>query len=79
MRTPFAGDPANLPVVEQNFAFYERANLHLALTELLAEPQHQAELLGVIVLDNFWATSLARLARRASPCSACSRRAGCSP
>jgi hypothetical protein len=66
LRSHFAGDPATLPVVEQDFAFYERANLHLALTELLAEPQRHADLVGVVVLEEYRAASLARLSRPAA-------------
>jgi hypothetical protein len=35
LRTHFGQEPAALPVVEQQFAAYERANLHLALAEML--------------------------------------------
>ena len=38
LRRHFGREPAELPVVEQSFAYYERPNLHLALEELLREP-----------------------------------------
>ncbi|OWK45086.1 AAA family ATPase [Fimbriiglobus ruber] len=62
----FARDPATLPVVEQEFATYERVNLQLALTEMLAEPQRASELLGVIVLEEYRSASLARMSRAGS-------------
>jgi hypothetical protein len=62
----FGGDPANLPVVEQTFALYERPNLHLALEDLLAEPARRPELVGVVVLQHYQGVSLATLSRRAS-------------
>jgi hypothetical protein len=62
----FGCDPATLPVVEQQFAPYERANLHLAIAEMLADPRRRSELLGVIVLEEYRGASLARLSRPAS-------------
>jgi hypothetical protein len=66
LRSHFGGDPSTLPVVEQTFAGYERANLHLALVEMLAEPQRRANLVGVLVLEEYHAASLARLSRAGS-------------
>jgi cell division protease FtsH len=66
LRCHFDCDPARLPVIEQNLAFYERPNLHLALADLLAEPNRRADLLGVIGLEEHRAASLARLSREAS-------------
>jgi cell division protease FtsH len=66
LRSHFGDDPARLPVVEQKFAVYERANLHLALTESLAEPERRAELVGVLALEQFHDASLARLSRAGS-------------
>ena len=66
LRNHFAREPATLPVVEQQFAAYERANLHIALSELLAEPSRQADLVGVVVLEDYRAAGLARLSRPVS-------------
>lgn len=66
LRAHFGRDPATLPVVEQTFAPYERANVQLALDELLAEPHRSAELVGVIVLQMYHAAGLARMARPGS-------------
>ncbi len=66
IRAHFGQDPAALPVVEQQFATYERANLHLALAEMLGEPRRSAELLGVIVLEEYRAPNLARMSRAGS-------------
>ena len=66
LRSQFGGDPAALPVVEQQFAIYERPNLHLALEELLGEPNRQSELVGLVALAEYHAVTLARLSRAAS-------------
>jgi hypothetical protein len=66
LRSHFGCEPSTLPVVEQQFDAYERANLHLALTEMLGEPQRRSELLGVIVLEEYRAASLARMSRPGS-------------
>src|SRR3954447_13221139 len=66
LRAHFRTDPAALPVIEQEFAAYERANLHLALEELLAQPGRQAELVGVLTLEMYRAAGLARLSRAGS-------------
>jgi cell division protease FtsH len=66
LHSHFGGDPATLPVVEQQFAVYERPNLYLALEELLGEPNRRSELVGVVALAEFHASSLARLSRAGS-------------
>ncbi|MBN9519094.1 26S protease regulatory subunit [bacterium] len=66
LREHFGRDPAALPVVEQEFAAYERANVQLALAELLDESDRTADLVGVIALEEYRSTSLARMARAAS-------------
>jgi hypothetical protein len=66
LRRHFDGDPAELPVVEQEFAVYERPNLHLALEETLAEPRRRAEQIGVLVLEQYREARLAELTRAAS-------------
>jgi hypothetical protein len=63
LQNHFGGDPARLPVIEQHFADYERPNLQLALDELLAGPERQVELLGIVVVDEFRSASLSRLSR----------------
>lgn len=69
LQAHFGGDPSGLPVVEQAFAGYERANLHLALQEMLTEPRRRAELVGVIVLEEYRAANLARIVRPGSAAS----------
>jgi hypothetical protein len=66
LRSHFGCDPSALPVVEQQFATYERANLHLALAEMLGDPRRRSQLLGVIILQEYQGASLARLSRAAS-------------
>jgi cell division protease FtsH len=62
----FGCEPADLPVVEQQFGVHERPNLHLAIEEMLAEPGREAELLGVLAIEEYHSPSLARLSREAS-------------
>lgn len=66
LRSHFGTDPSRLPVIEQQFAGYERANFQLALAEMLAEPQRSSELLGIIVLEEYRTASLARMSRAGS-------------
>jgi cell division protease FtsH len=63
LRKHFQADPARLPVVEQKFAEYERANLQLALDEILGELSRQSELIGVLTFDQYRAATLAKLSR----------------
>jgi cell division protease FtsH len=62
----FGQNPAKLPVVEQNFAIYERSNLHLAIEEYLSEKERTFELIGVLNLEEYRQPSLARLSRAGS-------------
>jgi cell division protease FtsH len=66
LRAHFGCDPSRLPVVEQEFASYERANLHFALEEMLGGSQRHWELLGVVVLEEYRGATLARLSRAGS-------------
>jgi hypothetical protein len=66
LRKHFGADPADLPVVEQQFGVYERPNLHLAVEELLGAPRCRAELAGVLAREEHHSPSLARLAREAA-------------
>jgi hypothetical protein len=63
LRTHFGEDPARLPVVEQHFDPYERPNLHLAVEELLEGPGRRAELIGIVVPEDYYGVSLAKLSR----------------
>ncbi len=66
LRRHFDQDPATLPVVEQNFASYERPNLHLVFEELLGASQCHADLVGVVALEEYPGATLARLSRKNS-------------
>src|SRR6266478_9741634 len=66
LRAHFRADPAKLPVVEQNFAFYVRPNLHLAVEELLNAPQWNAKLIGIVVPEEYHSVTLSKLSQRAS-------------
>jgi len=65
LRKHFGVDPGTLPVVERQFAPYERPNLHLAIEQMLGEKKRSAELVGVLTHQDYDAPSLARLARPA--------------
>jgi hypothetical protein len=66
LRKHFGTDPGELPVVEQTFSQYERPNLHLAIEEMLNDPGREADLLGVLVPEDYHNPSLARLSRAAT-------------
>jgi cell division protease FtsH len=59
----FGRDPAELPVVALEVQMHERPNLHLALQDLLAEPDRAPGVVGVVSLDHYRSPSLAHLAR----------------
>jgi cell division protease FtsH len=60
----FGTDPAKLPVIEQKFQTYERANLHVTINELLAGTS--PELVGVVLPHDHMSVSLAKLSRPAT-------------
>jgi hypothetical protein len=64
LRLHLKTDPSRLPVLEQNFARYERPNLHLALEEMLRELPRAPELVGVI---SYYEHEIPRLARLSHP------------
>jgi cell division protease FtsH len=66
LRAHFGQEPSRLPVLEQQFAGYERPNLHLALQEMLAEPKRSGELLGIVTVEEHGEMNLARLTREQS-------------
>src|SRR5438045_903039 len=63
LRKHFGTDPAKLPVVEQSFQAYDRANLHLTVEELLAGSDPPPELVGVVLPHQYSGVSLAKLTR----------------
>src|SRR5688572_14720646 len=54
----FGQDPGKLPVLEQEFAKYERPNLHLAIEELLSPPGCDPELIGVVLAEEYQSVTL---------------------
>ena len=60
------GDPARLPVIQHELASYERPNLHLAIDELLAAPERETTLVGVIVPSEHQSVTLSKLSRKAT-------------
>ncbi|HJZ56213.1 MAG TPA: AAA family ATPase, partial [Gemmataceae bacterium] len=59
----FGTDPAGLPVIEQEFHGYERANLHLTIGELVAASSLPPVLVGVVLPSQYSPVSLAKLSR----------------
>jgi hypothetical protein len=57
----FDTDPGKLPVLEQDFAVYERPNLHMAIEELLAGEARAARLIGVVVDEEYHGVTLAKM------------------
>lgn len=62
----FGEDPATLPVVEQQFATYERPNLHLAIEDAVRSIDSKFELAGIVNYQEYNRASLARLSRKTS-------------
>ena len=57
----FGEDPAQLPVLEQSYAFYERANLHLAIDDLSQSTDSPPKLSGIVVAEDYHDVSLSKL------------------
>jgi hypothetical protein len=66
LRSHFGGDPSGLPVLEQHFQFYERPNLHLAVEEVLQGSGRRAELIGLVISEEYRGVSLSKLSRAAT-------------
>lgn len=66
LQAHFGVDPAGLPALEQNYAFYERANLHLAIEELAKSAETPPTLLGIVVDEDHSTVSLSKLSRPAT-------------
>src|SRR5438034_3389803 len=66
LRVHFKGDPGRNPVVEQQLDFHERPNLHLAIEDLLAEPNRSSTLHGVVVPEEYRTVSLSKLSAERS-------------
>ena len=60
----FGTDLAQLPVLVRQFETYERANLHLAIEEALAD--QSSKLICVIVPEHYHSVTLARLSKKQS-------------
>ena len=66
LESHFCADPADLPVLEQNYAFYERPNLHLAIEELAEAADAPPDLTGIVVSEEYHSVSLSKLSRPAT-------------
>jgi cell division protease FtsH len=63
LRSHFGTDPSSLPVVEQDFPEYNRANLHLSIADLLP-PEMDYRLLGIVPRHEYDSINLPKLSRR---------------
>jgi AAA+ superfamily predicted ATPase len=61
LRKHLKADPAKLPVLEQEFATYERPNIHLSIENVLADSASPPELCGVVQQYDHQAVRLAKL------------------
>lgn len=62
LRDHFSADPAGLPVVEQEFPDYHRANVHLTISDLLPQAGDH-RLLGVVPRHDYNSINLPKLSR----------------
>src|SRR5258708_7002590 len=63
LRKHLSGDPALMPVLEQDLAVYERPNLHLAIEELIKDLADPRELIGIVAQNSYESPRLAKLSR----------------
>src|SRR5262249_32791538 len=66
LRDHFGQEPATLPVIQQDFAIYERANLQLAVQEIVEKPDSRSELVGIVVGDDYHEVTHSKLSRDSS-------------
>ncbi|MCU0710460.1 MAG: AAA family ATPase [Pirellula sp.] len=59
----FQADPATLTIIEQSYPAYNRANVHLALEELLGGSDVLPELLGYSLSEDYNSVTLSKLTR----------------
>jgi cell division protease FtsH len=61
LRTHFSVDPANLPIVAEQFEKSEHPNLHLAITRLLERDGWSSTLMGVVTMNDYMGVKMAYL------------------
>lgn len=69
LQSHFGSDPAKLPIIEQGYGFYDRANLLLAIEELADAADDTPTLVGIVVTEDYQAVSLSKLSRPATAAS----------
>lgn len=57
-----------MPVLQQKYPSYERANAHFAIEELRQEPDSVPELVGIVVREDYESVSLSKLSRPDTAC-----------
>ena len=62
----FGTDPVSLPVLEQKYTAYERANVHLALAEISNSADSPPTLTGIVVPEDYHSVNLSKLSRPTS-------------
>ncbi|MCH5375025.1 MAG: hypothetical protein JJ992_13700, partial [Planctomycetes bacterium] len=66
LRDHFGTDPAQLPVLEQSYRFYDRPNLHLAVEDLSQSADEPPVLIGIVFTEDYHSVSLSKLTRPAT-------------
>lgn len=59
----FGTDPAEMLVISQQYGFYQRANVHYAIEELLGDADPNGSLVGIVVNESYESISLGKLSR----------------
>jgi cell division protease FtsH len=66
MKRHLRADPSELSVVEQTFPHYQRANLHLAIDEILRANGTKSKFVGVLPRQEYESVTLAKLSLKAT-------------
>jgi hypothetical protein len=61
LRTHFAMDPKQLPIVTEQFEQAEHPNIHVAITEMLARAGRSFTLLGVVTVNDYMGVKISHL------------------
>jgi|JI9StandDraft_1071089.scaffolds.fasta_scaffold00040_52 cell division protease FtsH len=59
----FGTNPAIYPIIEQVYEIYQRANLHLAIEELVKSTGSEVELHGIVSAEDYTLVSLAKISQ----------------
>lgn len=59
----FGTNPAFYPIIEQSYEIYQRANLHVAIEDLVKSTGSDVELHGIVSAEDYTLVSLAKIAQ----------------